>query len=345
MQWGRLCALLRLEYSSAPSILSFIETPELHDCATFGNQICIVAKPKSGTAMQEIISLPLPAGAGFNTAFGPEHAGPNVDYTAIIILACVFIPLERLLPLHAEQGPLRKNWMNDLFYLLFNGFVVRAGSTFVFGAVIAAYNLYVQPSDTPWVANLPIWVQVIAVMIIADIGYYIAHRSSHAIPFLWKFHSVHHSIEEMDWLATHRVHPVDQILSNALAFLPIYFIGFSPVAVGIHVAIYQAQALLSHSNLRVKFGPLKYLFATPEYHHWHHANQPEAYDRNFAAQLSIIDLVAGTMFLPKQRPEKYGLTEHMPATYPEQMIYPFRAILKSWTGQKSQKGNSHEQET
>jgi sterol desaturase/sphingolipid hydroxylase (fatty acid hydroxylase superfamily) len=268
-----------------------------------------------------------------------------VDYSAIIILACVFIPLERLLPLHADQGPLRRNWANDLFYLLFNGFVVRAGSTLVFGAAMAAYRTYVDSSNTEWVSDLPIWLQVIAVMVVADIGYYIAHRSFHAIPFLWKFHSVHHSIEEMDWLATHRVHPVDQILSNAMAFLPIYFIGFSPVAIGIHVAIYQAQALLSHSNVRLSFGPLKYLFASPEYHHWHHANQPEAYDRNFAAQLSIIDVIAGTIFLPKHKPEKYGLTEHMPPFYHQQMLYPIRAIFASWTGKKAHKGQIHEQET
>jgi sterol desaturase/sphingolipid hydroxylase (fatty acid hydroxylase superfamily) len=269
----------------------------------------------------------------------------NVDYTAIIILACVFIPLERLLPMHAEQRALRKNWANDLFYLLFNGFVVRAGSTLVLGAVMAAYNLYFDPSANAWVTNLPIWIQVIAVMIVADIGYYAAHRSFHAIPFLWKFHSVHHSVEEMDWLATHRVHPVDQVLSNAMAFLPLYFIGFSPVAVGIHVAIYQAQALLSHSNVRVNFGPLKYIFASPEYHHWHHANQPEAYDHNFAAQLSVIDVIAGTMFLPKHRPEKYGLNEPMPTYYHQQLLYPIRAIFKSWAGKKDHKGHIHEQES
>jgi sterol desaturase/sphingolipid hydroxylase (fatty acid hydroxylase superfamily) len=131
-----------------------------------------------------------------------------------------------------------------------------------------------------------------------------------------------------------------------MAFLPIYFIGFSPLAVGIHVAIYQAQALLSHSNVRINFGPLKYIFASPEYHHWHHANQPEAYDRNFAAQLSIIDVVAGTMFLPKhRRPEKYGLTEHMPALYHQQLLYPVLAIFKSWTGKKDLKGHPNEQET
>lgn len=268
-----------------------------------------------------------------------------MDYSAIIILACVFIPLERLLPLHAEQGPLRRNWANDVFYMVFNGFVVRAGSTLVLGSVIALYRVYVDPADTAWVAAQPIWLQLIAVMVIADIGYYIAHRTFHAVPFLWKFHSVHHSIEEMDWLATHRVHPVDQVLSNAMSFLPIYFLGFSPVAIGIHLTIYQAQALLVHSNVRLKFGPLKYILASPEYHHWHHANQPEAYDRNFAAQLSIIDVVAGTMFLPKTYPEKYGLTETVPRFYHQQMLYPIRGFLTAFTGRKTPEGKSHEQET
>ena len=269
----------------------------------------------------------------------------TLDYSAILILACVFIPLERLLPLHKGQGTLRRNWANDLFYLLFNGFVVRAGSTLLFGSIIAVYRTYVDPADTAWVAAQPIWLQTIAVLVIADIGYYIAHRSFHAIPFLWKFHSVHHSIEEMDWLATHRVHPVDQILSNAMSLLPIYFIGFSPVAIAIYLSIYQAQALLVHSNVRISFGPLKYVFASPEYHHWHHANQTEAYDRNFAAQLSIIDVVAGTMFLPKHKPTKYGLTEHMPAYYHQQLLYPLRSVLKAWTGDKGHKGEQNEQET
>ena len=292
---------------------------------------------------QVIDFLPLPVGAGSILPTGQNLKDQTVDYSAIIILACVFIPLERLLPMHAEQRTLRRHWANDLFYLLFNGFVVRAGSTLLFGSVMVAYRSYVDPGATAWVAEQPIWLQTIAVIVIADIGYYVAHRTSHAVPFLWKFHSVHHSVEEMDWLATHRVHPVDQILSNALSMLPIYFIGFSPAAIGIYFAIYQAQALLSHSNLRVKFGPLKYLIASPEYHHWHHANQPEAYDSNFAAQLSIIDLIAGTMFLPKHGPEKYGLTEEMPPLYHQQMLYPFRAIYKSLSGRNRQKiSESHQ---
>lgn len=269
----------------------------------------------------------------------------TLDYSAVIILACFLIPLERLIPLHPEQGHLRRHWANDVLHLLFNGFFIRAGSTVLFGAVMAGYRTYVDPTDTAWVAELPVWVQAIAVIIIADIGYYIAHRSSHAIPFLWKFHSVHHSVEEMDWLASHRLHPVDQILANALSLLPVYFMGFSPAAIGIYIVLHHAQSLLIHSNVRMNFGPLKFLFASPDYHHWHHANQKEAYDSNFAAQLSIIDLIAGTMFLPKHRPEKYGLTEEMPHHYHQQLLYPFRAIFKSAMQRKAQRGQSNEQES
>jgi sterol desaturase/sphingolipid hydroxylase (fatty acid hydroxylase superfamily) len=259
-----------------------------------------------------------------------------LDYTAILILACVFIPLERLLPLHPEQRTLRRGWLNDVFYLIFNGFVVRIGLTALVGAVMYAYREVVPVESTAWVGALPIWVQVIAVIVIADIGYYTAHRLSHAIPFLWKFHAVHHSIEEMDWLASHRVHPVDQILSTAISLLPVFFLDFSFAAVAIYQLVYYVQALLVHSNVKINFGPLKWLIASPEYHHWHHADQREAYDRNFAAQLSIIDVIAGTMFLPKHRPEKYGLTEEMPQHYHTQFIHPFKGIAKSILKRTSQ---------
>ncbi len=272
-----------------------------------------------------------------------------MDYTAIFILACIFIPLERLIPIDPEQGTLRRNWVNDLFYLLVNGLVVRAGFTVVAGILMVGFNHAFGADPTPWITALPLWIQVIAVIIIADIGYYTAHRISHAVPFLWRFHAVHHSIEQMDWLATHRVHPVDQIFTNTLALLPIYFLGFSLEAAVIFQVIYQAQALLIHSNTRINFGPLKWLFASPEYHHWHHANEPDAYDRNFAAQLSIIDVIAGTLFLPKRRPKAYGINEPMPQLYHQQLLHPFRGIAQAFRRPDTRpteapKGKTHEQD-
>jgi|GEM_PF-291826 len=254
-----------------------------------------------------------------------------MDYTAIFILACIFIPLERLLPLHPEQRTLRRDWLNDLVYVLVNGFVVRAGFTVVAGILMLGITHLVGPNPISWTGELPVWVQVILAIIIADIGYYTAHRICHSVPVLWKFHAVHHSIEEMDWLATHRVHPVDQIFSNTLSLVPIWCMGFSLEALVMHQMIYQAHALLLHSNMRIKFGPLKWLIASPEYHHWHHANERDAYNHNFAAQLSIIDVIARTVFMPvKRQPKSYGLNEPMPRLYPLQIIHPFRSLASSW---------------
>jgi sterol desaturase/sphingolipid hydroxylase (fatty acid hydroxylase superfamily) len=148
----------------------------------------------------------------------------------------------------------------------------------------------------------------------------------------------------MDWLATHRVHPVDQVMTNTFSLMPIFMCGFSATSVAIYLAVYQVHALLLHSNVRIRFGPLKWLIASPEYHHWHHANQREAYDRNFASQLAIIDVIAGTAFLPKRLPETYGLTEPMPELYHQQFLHPFRSLLRPWLRRFPMKGTPHEQD-
>jgi sterol desaturase/sphingolipid hydroxylase (fatty acid hydroxylase superfamily) len=252
-----------------------------------------------------------------------------LNYTALLILACIFIPMERLLPLHGGQRILRREWLLDLTHLMCNHFIIRAGSVVVVGSMMAAYSALVPPTATDWVRALPLWAQFIGVLVVSDVGYYTAHRLSHAIPALWKFHSVHHSIEEMDWLASARVHPFDQIFTNTLSLFPVFCLGFSPTALVLFGLIYQAQSLWLHSNTRLTIGPLKWLIASPEYHHWHHADQREAYDRNFSALLSIIDVIGGTIFLPKnRRPERFGVSDPVPRSYPQQLLYPFVSLWK-----------------
>lgn len=256
-----------------------------------------------------------------------------MDYTAIFILACIFIPLERLFPLREGQKMLRRDWINDLVYLLVNGFVIRAGFTLVAAGLMVGLDVAFGVQPLPIVTDLPLWAQVLAAIMIADIGYYTAHRICHSVPLLWKFHAVHHSIEEMDWLATHRVHPVDQVFTNMFALMPLWFLGFPVEALMIYQLIYQTHALLLHSNIKIDFGPLKWLVASPEYHHWHHANERDAHNHNYAAQLSIIDLVAGTMFMPRKRhPKAFGLSEPMPRLYHQQLLHPFSAIARRITG-------------
>jgi sterol desaturase/sphingolipid hydroxylase (fatty acid hydroxylase superfamily) len=245
-----------------------------------------------------------------------------IDWRGILIVALIFIPLEHILPLHHEQGTLRKSWLNDVFYLIFNGVPIKLGLMAVLGAAMVAIETYVPAGFHAWVQSWPLLVQVLAVIVVADIGFYAAHRTFHAVPFLWRFHSVHHSIEEMDWLAAHRVHPVDQIITMTSSLLPVYALGFEPLAIGISAFIYHWQSLLIHSNTRINFGPLRWIVASPQFHHWHHANEREAYDKNFAGQLPFIDAIGGTLRMPKQMPTAYGCDDPVPKLYHQQMMYP-----------------------
>jgi sterol desaturase/sphingolipid hydroxylase (fatty acid hydroxylase superfamily) len=162
------------------------------------------------------------------------------------------------------------------------------------------------------------------VVLVADIGFYLMHRAFHAMPFLWRFHAVHHSIEELDWLAAYRVHPLDQILTKSAAVLPVILLGFSDGAVMIYVLLYKWQSLAIHSNSRISLGPLKWIFASPQFHHWHHANESEAFDKNFAGQLAFLDWIGRSLYMPARMPAKYGTDEPMPQRFDLQMIHPFR---------------------
>lgn len=252
-----------------------------------------------------------------------------IDLKAILIIALIFVPLELLVPLHAEQKILRKHWFNDLLYLFLNGILINLGMLVVLGVLLTAIKFSLPSAMTAAVHSQPFWLQVIEVLAVADLGFYLAHRAFHAVPLLWKFHSVHHSIEEMDWLAAYRVHPLDQILTKTASLLPVLTLGFSGSAVLVFMLIYKWQSVLIHANSRISFGPLNWIFASPHFHHWHHANESEAFDKNFAGQLALIDLIGGTLFLPRRKPAQYGTDQPVPDFYHQQLIYPLRRVFIS----------------
>jgi sterol desaturase/sphingolipid hydroxylase (fatty acid hydroxylase superfamily) len=255
---------------------------------------------------------------------------PNlIDLKAILIVALIFVPLELLIPLRAEQKILRRHWFNDLLYLFLNGILINFGMLVVLGVALTAVRFGVPAAVSGAIQSQPMWLQVIEVLVVADLGFYLAHRAFHAFPFLWKFHSVHHSIEEMDWLAAHRVHPLDQVLTKTASLLPVFALGFSDSSILIFALIYKWQALVIHSNSKISLGPLNRVFASPQFHHWHHANTPEAFDKNFAGQLVLIDTICGTLFMPDRMPSRYGTDHPVPDRYHQQLVYPLRGLLPS----------------
>jgi len=247
-----------------------------------------------------------------------------INFKVLLVTALIFVPLERLIPLRPQQKLFRKHWLNDLTYLFFNGIFVKVGLLLVVGSAIFFIELSVPHSIGENVRLQPIWLQLLEAIFLSDLGFYFAHRTFHSVPFLWKFHAIHHSIEELDWLAAHRVHPIDQIATKAASYLPLFLLGFSSAAIAIAAILYHVQSILIHANIKLDFGPLKWVLASPQFHHWHHAKDEAAIDKNFSGQLSLVDVFFGTLFLPPRFPEVYGTEEPVPDFIVEQIAYPFR---------------------
>jgi sterol desaturase/sphingolipid hydroxylase (fatty acid hydroxylase superfamily) len=249
-----------------------------------------------------------------------------IPFRDFLLFLLVFTPFEHLLPIHQKSLGLRRGWLTDVLHFFLSGIVIRFGLTAVIVAAAIGGHALIPLEVTVAVQGLPLVLQVILATIIADLGFYLAHRAMHSIPALWHFHAIHHSSEELDWLAAYRVHPVDQVIVKGASLLPIFVLGFSTTAIGIAAVIYHWQALLIHSNIKVPLGPLRLLVAGPEFHHWHHANEREAYDKNFSGQLPLWDVLFKTLHLPGRMPERYGVNDNVPEGYLAQMAYPFRKL-------------------
>lgn len=246
-------------------------------------------------------------------------------FFGLFVAALIFIPLERVFALHREQRIFRKGWATDIVHFLFNRFLIDIGLFVIVGPVILFLHFIISAKFQAAVAAQPRILQFFEAVLIADIGGYIGHRLTHRIPWLWKFHSIHHSIREMDWLASARLHPIDQVFTRAFAIVPLYIMGFTKETFGFYLVIATLRAIFIHSNVRLKFPRLRWVLATPEFHHWHHSNDPEAYNKNFAGQLPALDWLFGTAHLPKGKmPETYGTNDAVPTSYVKQMLYPFR---------------------
>jgi sterol desaturase/sphingolipid hydroxylase (fatty acid hydroxylase superfamily) len=246
-----------------------------------------------------------------------------------MVAAMVFVPLERFFALRPEQKIFRKGWRTDVVHFLVNRFMIDAGVFFVVGLLVVLLHGLVSPRLQAAVASQPRILQFVEAVLVAEIGGYFGHRLTHQVPWLWRFHAVHHSIEEMDWLAAARLHPLDQTFTRSLAIIPLYMLGFTRATFGFYLVLATFQAIFIHSNVRFRFRRLRWLLATPQFHHWHHSTEPEALNKNFAGQLPVLDLVFGTAYLPEGMPGRYGSKDGVPAGYGSQMVFPFKKRTKA----------------
>ena len=252
----------------------------------------------------------------------------GVDFAVLnlMLYSAVFVPLERLFALRPEQPVFRRQWPVDLTYFFVNSLLVEILTILTLRPALVLFDWIRVDAVTGTVGALPLVLQVPALLLVADLTQYWVHRAFHVSRLLWPFHAIHHSIEQMDWLAGSRLHLLDVIVTRGLVYVPVFVFGFTEQALIVYVLIVALQATFIHANVRWEFRPLRAFIATPAFHHWHHAAEREAMDKNFAVHTPVWDRLFGTYYLPDRWPSAYGLLDRrdVPARWTTQFLYPLR---------------------
>ena len=259
----------------------------------------------------------------------PDHTPYiGLDWFILDLLGStlIFVVIEKLFPLYKGQAMFRKEWQTDMKHFAVNHFIV--------GLVLLIVNFLLHHLFGHWLSNgfqqhvhqLPFVLQLPLCILVADLAQYWTHRAYHEVPFLWRFHAVHHSVKTMDWLAGSRQHMLELIATRVCVLAPLYILGFSEAVMNAYIIVVGFQAVFNHANVHLPWGPLKYVFVTPNFHHWHHASDDEAIDRNYAAHYAFLDYLFGTAVKSKNTfPEKYGVVgDYMPDGFVRQQLFPFR---------------------
>lgn len=270
------------------------------------------------------------AAAGGGGAVGQSDQGFGVtiglDWLALnlLLLAVIFVPLERAFAQRPESTTFRPGWVTDGIYLAINHLAVQALTFTTLLPATALAGVWQPAWLQARVTEQPVWLQFIEIVIVADLAFYWIHRAYHAVPALWRVHAVHHSSESMDWLAGPRLHLIETVSVRSLVLVPIFLLGFGRPALYAYLVFVSFHAEFIHSNIRWRFGWLDHVITTPRGHHWHHAVAPV--DKNFAVHVPWLDRLFGTQYLPKDAwPSEYGIADRpVPEGWLRQLMYPFR---------------------
>jgi sterol desaturase/sphingolipid hydroxylase (fatty acid hydroxylase superfamily) len=248
----------------------------------------------------------------------------------LVLLAVMFVPLERLCAQH-RQSVFRHEFAIDLGYYFLNSLLPKLLLILPMSIVAGGLHHFEPSGLYAWMVALPLRTRLVLAIVVGEFGAYWGHRWMHEIPVLWRFHAIHHSAQEIDWLVNTRAHPVDICLTRLCGLLPIYVLGLAqPTGQTVdwvpllYAVVGTVWSFFIHANLSWRFGVLEKLVATPAFHHWHHTNDGAEYiNKNYAAIFPWIDKLFGTFYLPKQRwPQKYGIEAPIAPTFAGQLLQP-----------------------
>lgn len=286
--------------------------------------------------MQEYIQVFLDGYYGYWNYLSSEILYPSWHnyFWWLIGISVVVWGLELAFPWRKNQAAIRADFWLDGFYMFFNFFLFSLiGYNAVSNVAVAAFSDFlgifgIENLVAIQVASWPAWSQFLLLFVLADFIQWNVHRWLHHSPWLWEFHKVHHSVEEMGFAAHLRYHWMETIVYKSVQYIPLAMIGFGLDDFFILHLVTIVIGHLNHANVKITYGPLKYVFNNPVMHLWHHAKElPEgSHGVNYGISLSLWDYLFGTAYIPNENanePLGFEQVETFPKTFWQQLTYPW----------------------
>lgn len=226
-------------------------------------------------------------------------------FWGLIIISLLVWSLEILFPWRKEQSIFRKDFWLDGFYMFFNFFlfaIAISGFYKVLGLLFSDLGIKQGSMAILDLSQFPNWIQLTIFFLVLDFVQWFTHILLHRYAFLWKFHQIHHSVKEMGFAAHLRYHWMENVFYKPLKTFGVMILGgFEPEQAYMVHFFAIAIGHLNHSNIKITWGPLKYLLNNPVMHLYHHAQDlPEGkYGVNFGISLSLWDYIFKTNYIPE----------------------------------------------
>jgi len=258
-------------------------------------------------------------------------------YLTYVALAATLLLLERWMPHEAEWSPPDGQLANDLGHTLLSTTAVQGA--LVFSSMVGVSLGFATLSGAQygiWPRTWPMWLQVSFGLAVLEFTLYWAHRLAHEWQRLWYFHAIHHSVSKLWAINNGRFHFVDALKSVLPGIVLLLVLG-APMDVLTWLSALGAYiGMLTHCNVRMRFGPLSAVFNTPELHRWHHSRDTREGNKNYGESLMLWDWVFGTWFNAHQRPPaNIGIAEVMPLRFWGQVMWPFQRLRGRGDGDSS----------
>ncbi len=224
-------------------------------------------------------------------------------YNVVVALGLLFWVAEWAMPYREQWNQTQGDVANDIIsgtvaYIILPIFLKPIFIAFLAGATVWLAS---QAGGSLWPSHWPIVFQLVLMLLLGDAGRYWGHRLAHEVPFLWRFHAVHHSATRLWWWNATRQHPIDKTWFTFTEMLFPVLLGADGVVLSMYLGVTAVCGYSQHCNIDLKLGPLYWIFNVVDLHRWHHSKEVAQSDNNYGNNLIVYDRLFGTYYHPERQ--------------------------------------------